>query len=352
MGLAHKVIDADSDDGLPQSEITLAEELKGAGYHTALIGKWHLGHTAEHWPTNHGFDYYYGLPYSNDMSPLALYRGSDKIEEPVDQNTLTRRYTSEVVDFIDKHASEPFFIFLSHAFPHYPLHASNDFRGKSPAGIYGDAVEEIDWGVGQIMDALARNNLSGNTMIFFTSDNGAWFEGGNGEFRGTKGQSWEAGYRVPLIAWWKNEIPAATTSDGISMNTDLFPTILAAPGINKIPGAELDGRNIWPLLKGSNESPHELLYLFNNEDVAAIRTPRWKYLVRGYYRRNYVAFDRFEEGLGFAYPLLFDMQAPAPERYSLGLNEPEIVAKMDILLADARKMFDPMRTVPAVKVIP
>ena len=145
----HQVIDPDSEKGLPESEITLAEELKNSGYHTALIGKWHLGHTPEHWPTNHGFDYYYGLPYSNDMTPLALYRASGKIEEPVDQNTLTRRYTEEAIAFIDDHAADFFFVFLSHAFPHYPLHASEQFRGKSSAGIYGDAIEEMDWSLGR-----------------------------------------------------------------------------------------------------------------------------------------------------------------------------------------------------------
>ena len=281
MGLAHQVIDPDSEKGLPESEITLAEELKNSGYHTALIGKWHLGHTPEHWPTNHGFDYYYGLPYSNDMTPLALYRASGKIEEPVDQNTLTRRYTEEAIAFIDDHAADFFFVFLSHAFPHYPLHASEQFRGKSSAGIYGDAIEEMDWSLGEIMAALDRNGLTDNTLIFFTSDNGAWFEGSNGEFRGTKGQSWEAGYRVPLISWWKKQIPAGTTSDAITMNIDLLPTILGAPGLEQTPGGELDGRNIWPVLLGSNQSPHEHLYLFNNEDVAGIRTQDWKYIVKG-----------------------------------------------------------------------
>ena len=208
-------------------ELTVAELLRDAGYRTALIGKWHLGHTPDHWPTRHGFDEFYGLPYSNDMLPLALYRGTTPIEETVQQQRLTERYTTEARRIIEADDERPFFIFLSHTFPHIPLHASPKFAGRSAAGLYGDTVEEIDWSVAEILDALHESGADRNTLILFTSDNGAWFEGDNGAFREGKGTSWEGAYRVPLIARWPEGIPAGVISDAATMNIDVLPTLAA-----------------------------------------------------------------------------------------------------------------------------
>ena len=163
-GLGLGVVHPGNRHGLPAEEVTIAEALRPLGYRTAAIGKWHLGHYAEFWPTNQGFDYYYGLPYSNDMTPLPLYRGTERIEEPSDQTTLTRRYTEEVIKFIEGNKDEPFFIYLPHTFPHIPLYASDEFKGRSKAGIYGDTVEEIDWSMGQILSSLKDLGLDENTL--------------------------------------------------------------------------------------------------------------------------------------------------------------------------------------------
>ena len=352
MGLADSVIEPESTHGLPQTETTLAEVLKGDGYQTSIIGKWHLGHTPEHWPTRHGFDYFYGLPYSNDMPSLALYRGEEIIEQPVNQTALTQRYTKEAIEFIAINKNQPFFIYLSHTFPHIPLYASNKFKGKSAAGIYGDAVEELDWSVGEIRAALEAYHLDKNTLIFFTSDNGAWFEGSNAALRDMKGLTWEGAYRVPLAAWWPEHIKAGTVSSGISMNIDLLPTIAAITDNQPVNTETLDGRSMWSLLQGANESPHELLYLFNNEDIAAVRTQDWKYMVRAYYKTNYIGFEGIKEKMGFSYELLFDMRADMPERYSQAENRPQVLKQMITKLAQGREIFEPMRTNPAARVFP
>jgi uncharacterized sulfatase len=349
-GLAQGVVEADSVHGLPQRETTLAELLEAEGYRTAVIGKWHLGHAPEFWPTRHGFDYYFGLPYSNDMKGVALYRGEEKIEEPVEQSTLTQRYTAEAERFIEADPETPFFLYLAHTFPHIPLHASDDFRGKSDAGLYGDTVEELDWSVGRVLALLDEKQLSGDTLVFFTSDNGAWFEGSNGEFRDMKGQSWDGGYRVPLFARWPGRIESGTVSDAIAMNIDILPTVAAVLGIEH--GLELDGRDIWSLLQGGSISPHEALYLFNNEDIAAVRAPRWKYLVLGHWRSYYVAFEDFGPAVGFDYPLLFDMREAWPERFSRAADHPEVLREMKRLLESGRAQFERFRTRSAAATIP
>ena len=352
MGLADNVIEPDSKHGLPSTETTLAELLKDNGYKNALIGKWHLGHTREHWPTRHGFDYFYGLLYSNDMTPLALYRDEKIIEQPVNQTTLTQRYTKEAIDFINSNKGRPFLIYLAHTFPHIPLYASKNFKGKSAAGIYGDSVEELDWSVGEVIKTLEQQNLDKNTLVFFTSDNGAWFEGSNAAYRDMKGLTWEGAYRVPLIAWWPGQIQAGTVSSGISMNIDILPTILTLVDNHSSDIEALDGRNIWPLLQGDKNSPHEALYLFNNEDIAAVRTQDWKYIVRAYYKTRYIAFERIKEKMGFAYELLFDMREDRPERYSQAENRPDVLKQMMSKLQQGRDTFEPMRSKPAAEVFP
>ena len=207
--------------GLPREEFTIAEMLKPLGYRSAIIGKWHLGHTSEHWPTTQGFDYYYGLPYSNNQSPLALYRDNEKIEEPVKQATLTQRYTAEAIHFIEQNRDQPFFVYLPHTAPHVPLTVPEAFTGKSRGGLYGDVVESLDWSMGELLDALQRLGLDEQTLVIFTSDNGPYPQGSSGGLRGSKGTPWEGGYRVPFIARWPGIIPAGAISNGIAMNIDL-----------------------------------------------------------------------------------------------------------------------------------
>ncbi len=351
-GLAYKVIQAAHSHGLPLEEITLAELLKDKGYATAAIGKWHLGHMPDYWPTEHGFDYFYGLPYSNDMKPLALYRDSLKIEEPVDQRTLTERYTAEAIQFIEQNKDGPFLVYLPHTMPHIPLYVSGAFEGRSRAGLYGDVVETLDWSMGQLFAVLKRLDLDDNTLVIFTSDNGAWFEGSNGDWRQGKGTTWEGGYRVPFIARWPGRISPGTVSDAISMNIDILPTIAALVGAPLAPDRKIDGRNIWSLFQGSSDTPHEFLYFFDNEEIAAVRTQRWKLVVRAYYRTGLAAFDTFQEVLGFSNTLLFDMTAPHPERYSQARDNPDVLASLEAYLTRGRSEFEPLRTRPAPKTLP
>jgi uncharacterized sulfatase len=351
-GLAYKVIEPGHSHGLPQQEITLAEILKDKGYQTAAIGKWHLGHTPDYWPTEHGFGYYFGLPYSNDMQPLALYRNRLKIEEPVDQRTLTERYTTEAIRFIEQSKDQPFLVYLPHTMPHIPLFVSDAFKGRSRAGLYGDVVETLDWSMGEIIAALKRLELDSNTLVIFTSDNGAWFEGSNGDWREGKGTTWEGGYHVPFIARWPGHIPPGTVSDAISMNIDILPTVASLVDAALAPSHEIDGLNIWSLFQGGVDTPHEFLYFFDNEDIVAVRTQNWKLVVRAYYRTNLAAFDTFEEVLGFSNPLLFDMTAPHPERYSQARDNPDTLITMETYLTRGHNVFESLRTQPAPRTVP
>lgn len=333
-GLAHQVLFVEDKHGLSQSEITIAEMLKPLGYSTAIIGKWHLGHTPEFWPTKQGFDYYYGLPYSNNQSPLALYRNEQKIEEPVTQTSLTERYTEETVQFIEKNKDQPFFIYLAHTFPHVPLHASKGFADRSAAGRYGDVVEELDWSTGEILAALDRLELSDNTLVIFTSDNGPYQGGSTGGLRGTKGTPWEGGYRVPFIARWKGEIPAGGVVDGISMNIDILPTVQAITGAKLPEGTAIDGKNIMEMLANRENSPHEKLYIFADEQIAGVRTQRWKTLLRARYR-----------GVNRWLPehdvrLLFDMNIDPFERYSQASHHEEVWQRMMTYLDEGRESLE------------
>ena len=222
-------------EGLSGKEITVAEALKIAGYRTAMVGKWHLGDYSRQPgfnPVRHGFDQYLGLPHSNDMQPCPLFRNETQIEADIgtDQARLTGMYTKEVLEFIEKSRGQPFFLYFAHTFPHQPLYASEKFSGKSRAGKFGDAVEEIDWSVGEILKALRAQGIEQNTLILFTSDNGPWYEGSPGAFRGRKGQSYEGGFRVPFIAKWPGHIGPGTVSSEPAVNLDIFPTLLSRRG--------------------------------------------------------------------------------------------------------------------------
>lgn len=272
--------------GLNPNEITIAELLKQQGYATCCIGKWHLGDQPKFLPTRQGFDCYYGIPYSNDMGgsrpekpPLPLMRNEKVIEAPANQNTLTKRYTAEALKFIKKNKDRPFFIYLPHSMVHNPLHASKTFRGKSANGIYGDAVEEVDFSTGQILDTLKKLNLDKNTLVVFTSDNGAsnQFGGSNAPLRGHKGSTWEGGMREPCLMWWPGHIPAGKTCSQMAITMDLLPTFTALAGANLPVDREIDGRNIWPLMSKSGvKSPHEAFYYYQIDQLQAVRSGKWK----------------------------------------------------------------------------
>ena len=287
----NRVLGPASRNGLPQAEISLATALKELGYATACIGKWHLGHLPEFLPTSHGFDYYFGIPYSNDMDkverghpPIPLMRGEQIIEQPADQTTLTKRYTEESVRFIRENRDRPFFLYLPHTFPHVPLFVSEDFDGNSPRGLYGDVVEELDWSTGRILDELRDLDLAERTFVFFTSDNGPWLmyglEGGSaGLLRQGKGTTWEGGFRVPGIAWWPGTIPAEVTSQAVTSTLDLYATSILLAGGEPPEDRIIDGIDIRNVLFGHDDQGREdFVYYFHSglRHPYAYRFGPWK----------------------------------------------------------------------------
>ncbi|MGB7343651.1 MAG: sulfatase [Pirellulaceae bacterium] len=281
-----------SDKALHPDEVTFAEIAKSQGYATACVGKWHLGDRPAFFPLAQGFDEYFGLPYSNDMvggrknkqfgimPPLPVIRGNDTIETEPDQSQLTKRYTSEAVRFIDSHQDEPFLLYLPHTMVHFPLAASDDFRGKSPMGLIGDTIEEIDWSVGEILRVLDETGLRENTVVMFTSDNGPAKRDAP-PLRGNKGSNFEGGVRVPTIMRWPNRIPAATSCDQICGTIDVLPTIAALVGAEPAADRTIDGQDITSLLLESDPKAVRETHLYYNGTgtLAAIRHGDWKLAV-------------------------------------------------------------------------
>ena len=338
-GLAYEVIRASDTNGLALSEITLAEALK-PDYATALVGKWHLGHVAPFWPpTKHGYDLFFGLPYSHDMKPLSLYTAAPGVEltqEDVDFPRLTQRFFDRGMQFIEDNKARPFFLMLSLTAPHLALDPHPDHAGHSRAAAYGDVVEEIDSQVGRLTARLKALGIDRDTLVFVTSDNGPWMEGSSGPLRDRKGGAgWDGGYRVPFIAWGPGRLPAGKVSGEIAMNIDLLPTILALTG-RPLPGALIDGRDLSAVLTRGAKSPHDELILFNNERVAAVRTDRWKFVASSYYRSIVLPLAAIRgEGL-------FDVRADPAEAYNLASLHPEILKDMRARLDRARATFEPL----------
>lgn len=352
-GLGHQVIQPNDKHGLPLSEVTLAKALKRAGYATGMVGKWHLGHVAPHWPpSGHGFDSFFGLPYSHDQRPLSLFSSPEPgveyvKDDKLDLAQLTRQFTAKGIEFIDRHKDQPFLLYLAHTAPHLPLNPHPDFKGHSAAHAYGDVVEELDEGVGGVMAALRRNGIERDTIVIVTSDNGPWFEGGTGPLHDRKGGSgYDGGYRVPFIASYPRRIRPRTRSNAIAMGIDVMPTVLAYAGVPNPPGVELDGRDIRAVLEGSQTSPHEYLLLFDNETISGIRTQRWKLVTHSYYRTLAIPLVELD------YTPLFDMRDDLAERYSAEQSQPELVARLRATIAAEQKRFDPFRTRPAPPPIP
>jgi uncharacterized sulfatase len=270
-----------NDLGIPDSELLLSEIFHQAGYTTVGFGKWHLGHRPQFFPTRHGFDEYFGILYSNDMRPVELRQNDERAEYPVEQTTLTQRYTERALAFIEKHQYRPFFLYLPHAMPHKPLAASAGFYKKSGAGLYGDVLAELDDAVGRVLGKLKQLGLDERTLVLFTSDNGPWYGGSSGGLRGMKGQNWEGGIRVPLIARWPGKIPPGHESHEPAIMMDLFATTLTAAGIDLPQDRPIDGLDIMPLLTSDSKSPHEAIFSVQGRNLSTIRAGKWKLHPRG-----------------------------------------------------------------------
>jgi len=319
----------DTKGGLPHEEITIAEVLKEQGYATACVGKWHLGHKQEFLPPNQGFDYYFGIPYSNDMSPTPLVLGLETIEEEPDQRLLTKRYTEHAIRFIEEHKEEPFFLYLPYTFPHIPLYVSDDFNGTSKRGLYGDVVQEIDWSVGEIMKILKQYELDENTFVFFTSDNGPWLvmdeNGGSaGLLREGKGSTWEGGMREPAIARFPGVIEKGKICTSIATTLDLFPTLVRLGG-GEIPDDRImDGVNILPVLKGEKKIGKDTVFYYKGRRLYAIRKGPWK--------AHFITVTRpyGPNGLTEEHdpPLLFNVETDPSEKYNKAEMYPNIIEEI------------------------
>lgn len=292
-GSWHPVLMPGDGHGINPDEMTIAEILKEKGYTTSCIGKWHLGDQPPFLPTRHGFDEYYGIPYSNDMipvnnskgrnfPPLPLIRNESVIEEVTDQSTLTQNLTKEALRFIEANKENPFFLYMPHAMVHGPLHASKAFQGKSDNGILGDAIEEIDWSVGEIFKTLKRLDLDEDTLVLFTSDNGP-AKGIATPLRGKKGSAFEGGMREPCIVRWPGQIKPGSTCDEITSTMDLLPTFARLADASAPTDRTIDGNDIWPLLSDQlgARSPYEAFYYYNRNQLQAVRNGPWKLHLQG-----------------------------------------------------------------------
>jgi arylsulfatase len=317
------------DKGLPDGETTIAQVLKDAGYHTSCIGKWHLGSTAKYLPTNRGFDEFFGVPYSADMSPCPLLRGSDVLAPSADVSVLTQQFTHEAVDFINRSVDAPFFLYLPHTAPHLPLAASPRFAKASGLGAYADVVQELDWGVGQVFSALEKNGLDSNTLVLFSSDNGPWYQGSQGRLRGRKGETYEGGMREPFLARFPGVIPSGIGCSGMATMMDLFPTLARRCGAT-LPGRDLDGVDIWPLLTGEqSEVDRDVFLYFDSVYLQCARMGRWKLHLSRY---NTKAWSPLPSGgrvnLPLPRPELYDVVSDPQESYDCAEAHPDVVQQI------------------------
>ncbi|NNE75462.1 MAG: sulfatase, partial [Pricia sp.] len=357
----HNAMMPNSKTGLHPSETTLAEMLKEKGYVTAIHGKWHLGDNANFLPTKNGFDEWFGIPYSNDMwplhpqqgpifnfGPLPLYENETVIDTLTDQTQLTTQITEHSVDFINRNKANPFFLYVPHPQPHVPLFVSDKFKGKSNRGLYGDVIMEIDWSVGQILDALEKNGLTENTVVIFTSDNGPWLSYGNHAgsalpYREGKGTAWEGGQREPFIIKYPKKLEAGNVIDVPVMAIDILPTVAEITDAN-LPEKTIDGKNVWKVLTGeSKESPQEAyFYYYRVNELHGVRYGKWKL----YFPHTYRTMNGQEpgrEGLPGEYRMvdmkeieLYDLEEDESETKNVADEHPEVVAEIKKLADDMR----------------
>lgn len=335
-----RVLFPNSGGGLPDSEITIAEALKGAGYATACVGKWHLGHLPQFLPMRHGFDEYFGIPYSNDMKPSPLMDGERVVEEPAKQDTLTIRYTERALRFIRANRGRPFFLYFPHTFPHVPLFASEAYKGKSLRGLYGDVVEELDWSVGQILDCLRQEALAENTLVVFTSDNGPWLTqklngGSAGLLRGGKGSTWEGGMREPCVAWRPGTIAAGSVRADVTSTMDLFPTCLALAGVDLPADRAFDGESLIPVLTGTGSKQGDTMLFYRGTRLMACRKGPWK------------AHLITQDGYGgkpeeHDPPALYHLNRDPSEQHDVAQDHPEVVAEILAAIEEHRKTVEPV----------
>ncbi|MHC4338208.1 MAG: sulfatase family protein [Planctomycetota bacterium] len=330
--------------GLNPKEITIAEILKKQGYATCCIGKWHLGDQPPFLPTRRGFDYYFGIPYSNDMGlrketrnpPLPLLRNEKVIEAPAVQHTLTKRYTEEAIKFIKKNRDRPFFVYLPHTMVHDPLNPGKEFRGTSANGSYGDAVEEIDFYTGQVLNTLKDLGLDKNTFVIFTSDNGASdrYGGSNAPLRGHKGTTFEGGMREPCIMWWPGQIPPGKTCHQIATTMDLLPTFALLAGTKPPTDRIIDGRNIWPLMsaKPKAKSPHRAFYYYQIDQLQAVRSGKWKLHLPLTPKKRH-----WGRPIPHAPLALYDLENDIAEKNNLAQHHPNVVKHLLALAEEARR---------------
>jgi len=336
--------------GIHKNEMTIAELVKQSGYATAIYGKWHLGHHPEFLPTRHGFDDYFGLPYSNDMwpyhperpddyPPLPLIEGEEIIEYNPDQSKLTTWYTERAVKFIEKNKERPFFLYVAHNMPHVPLFVSEKFKGRSKRGLYGDVIMEIDWSVGQILSTLERLGIDEETLVIFTSDNGPWLSYGDHAgsalpLREGKGTTWDGGTREPTLMRWPGKIPAGKVCREPAMTIDIFPTIAGLAGAG-LPEHTIDGKNIRPLLSGEPGavSPQDAYYFYWGDDLQAVRSGRWKL----HFPHKYRTLDGRPGGTG-GIPVkysqdetalaLYDLEKDIGEQHDVAAGNPGVVKRL------------------------
>lgn len=349
--------------GISDKETTLGNMFQSKGYATGIVGKWHLGHLPPFLPTRHGFDQYFGLPYSNDMwphhpeakpgtyPPLPLYE-NEKIINPNmtgdDQSKLTEQYTERAVEFITKNQNSPFFLYVAHTFPHVPLYVGKKFAGSSQDGLLGDVIQELDWSCGEILNTLKKLDLDDNTLFIFISDNGPWLSYGNhagtaGPLREGKGTAWDGGVRVPCLARWPGQIPAGKEQTEPAMTIDILPTLAELIGA-KLPDHPIDGKNIWPLFqcRPGAKSPQEAYYFYYKvNELHAVRSGRWKMVLDHTYRRM-DGQKPGKDGIPGKYRMekaglaLYDLQDDLAERYNLAEQKPEIVERLNTYVEKAR----------------
>jgi len=339
--------------GINAAESTIAELLKAKGYSTAIYGKWHLGHHPEFLPTRHGFDDYFGLPYSNDMWPkhptakfpdLPLIERERTIELNPDQTKLTSWYTERAIKFIETNQAKPFFLYLPHAMPHVPLFVSEKHAGQSARGVYGDVIREIDWSVGQVLETLKRLKLDEQTLVIFTSDNGPWLSygshGGSAlPLREGKGTAWEGGVREPCIMRWPGRIPAGTECRELSATIDLLPTIAKLAGA-ELPSHKIDGMDIGSLLFDDNaKSPRDVFWYYWGDGLHAVRNGKWKL----HFPHSYVHVDvpgRDGKPGTLSQPktelALYDLDNDVGEATNVAGQHPQIVTHLTSLAETAR----------------
>ena len=324
-----RVLFGDSKGGLPLHEITIAEVLKAKGYATACVGKWHLGHMPQFLPTKRGFDSYFGIPYSNDMKPTPLLRNEAVLEEPARQETLTARYTEESLRFIEQNRDRPFFLYLPHTFPHVPLFASAEFKGRSPRGLYGDVVEELDASVGRVLQKLRDLQLDKNTLVLFTSDNGPWLRqnlngGSAGLLKDGKGGTWEGGMREPAIAWWPGRIAPARVSRDLVSTLDIFATLHSLAAVPLPTDRPLDSFDLSPVLFATGPSARESFFYYRGFRLMAVRKGPWK--AHFMTQASTAAADNTLEQ--HDPPLLYNLDVDPSESQNVAEQNPQIVAEL------------------------